>query len=41
MGVNVFLTKPNTVQAKKNTLLLFANSKFPNFKTYFRQTSRE
>lgn len=27
MGVNLFLTKPNTVQAKKNTLLLFANNR--------------
>jgi hypothetical protein len=28
MGVNIFLTKPNSVQSKKNTFLLFANSKW-------------
>jgi DNA mismatch repair protein MLH1 len=27
MGVNVFMTKPNTVQSKKNTFLLFANNR--------------
>ena len=27
MGVNMFLTKPNTVTAKKNLFLLFINSK--------------
>ena len=27
MGVNIFLTKPNTVQSKKNTVLLFANNR--------------
>jgi hypothetical protein len=33
MGVNILLTKPNTVQSKKNTFLLFANSKFDVFLT--------
>lgn len=28
MGVNLFLSKPNTVTAKKNIFLLFVNSKF-------------
>ena len=28
MGVNLFLTKPNTVTAKKNLFLLFINSKY-------------
>ena len=27
MGVNIFATKPNTVQNKKNTFLLFANNR--------------
>lgn len=27
MGVNLFLTKPNTVQAKKNIFLLFVNNR--------------
>ena len=27
MGVNIFMTKPNTVTAKKNIFLLFINSK--------------
>ena len=27
MGVNMFMTKPNTVVAKKNIFLLFVNSK--------------
>ena len=27
MGVNLMLTKPNTVQAKKNTFLLFVNNR--------------
>lgn len=27
MGVNIFMTKPSTVQNKKNHLLLFANNR--------------
>lgn len=33
MGANIFLTKPNTVTAKKNLFLLFINSKYPSFLT--------
>ena len=39
MGVNLFITKPNTVQFKKNTFLLFVNSKFFIF-NYFRSPCR-
>ena len=41
MGVNMFLTKPNTVSAKRNLFLLFINSKSPPFTlTFFCRPTR-